>query len=94
MIVWDWLKKKRVIDISLKKRTEGDVTVIYGNNLEMCYLNKVGGDFLALSSDNVTIEEISNIFLRKYDVSADTLQNDLIEIIRDLQWKRIIRLED
>ena len=94
MIVWSWLKNKKIKDISLKKRSEGDVTVIYGKNLEICYLNKVGGEILMLATNNIIIEKIFNQLIAKYDVDDNTLQNDMVEIIRDLQWKRIIRLED
>ena len=128
MIIWDWIKEKKIIDISLKKRKEGNVVVVYGKNLEICYLNKIGGGILYLSADNitikeirecgssfgchrnilfdleehnsisagemkVTIKEISSKLLSKYDVDEKVLHDDLIEIIRDLQWKRIIKLE-
>ena len=93
MIIWDWIKEKKIIDISLKKRKEGNVVVVYGKNLEICYLNKIGGEILYLSADNITIKEISSKLLSKYDVDEKVLHDDLIEIIRDLQWKRIIKLE-
>ena len=93
MIIWDWIKEKKIIDISLKKRKEGNVVVVYGKNLEICYLNKIGGGILYLSADNITIKEISSKLLSKYDVDEKVLHDDLIEIIRDLQWKRIIKLE-
>ena len=48
-LIWDWVKNKRPVDISLKKRIEGDVVVIYGKTLEICYLNKVGSQILQYS---------------------------------------------
>ena len=93
MIIWDWIKEKKIKDISLKKRKEGNVVVVYGKNLEICYLNKVGGEILYLSADNITINEISIKLMSKYDVDEKVLHDDLIEILRDLQWKRIIKLE-
>jgi len=93
MIVWNWVKEKKVADISLKKRKEGNVVIVYGKNLEICYLNKVAGELLMMAKDNISIEEISNKLIAKYDVDEYTLHTDIIEIIRDLQWKRIIRLE-
>ncbi len=94
MIIWDWLKNKKLIDISLKRRKEDNVVVVYGKNLEICYLNKVGGEILMYATSGITIEEISKKLLSKYEVYEKDLQNDMIEIIREMQWKRIVRLEE
>ena len=32
--------------------------------------------------------------LNIYDVSVNDLRNDLIDIIRDLQWKKLLTLEE
>lgn len=42
MITWEWLKHKKLVDISLKKRWEKDIMVLYGKELDICYLNKIG----------------------------------------------------
>lgn len=91
---WSWIKNKRPVDISLKKRTEGSVTIIYGKQLDMCYLNKIAGRFVELSDGNHTVGNIVTKMLLLYDVNEQELQNDIIELIRELQWKRLIKLED
>ena len=92
-LVWDWVKNKRPVDISLKKRMEGDVAVIYGKTLEICYLNKVASQILQYSDGEKTLSEMADQLLRIYDVDEDILQNDIVELIRDMQWKRLVKLE-
>lgn len=92
-LIWDWVKDKRPVDISLKKRMEGDVTVIYGKTLEICYLNKVASRILHYSDGKKTLSEVADQLLNIYDVDENILQNDIVELIRDMQWKRLIKLE-
>ncbi len=92
-LIWDWVKNKRPVDISLKKRIEGDVVVIYGKTLEICYLNKVGSQILQYSDGEKTLSEIADRLLNIYDVDENILQNDIVELIRDMQWKRLVKLE-
>lgn len=93
MITWSWLSNKRPVDVSLKKRIEGTVTVAYSKRLEMCYLNKVAGKVLGLSDGVNTVEDIVRQLLTIYAVDEQELKSDVVDLVRDLQWKRLIRLE-
>lgn len=94
MIVWDWIKNRRPVDISIKKRRDGNIMIIYGKQLEISYLNKTGSYILELSNGRNTVAEIANKLLEVYDVDALELQSDITDLIRELQWKRLIRLEE
>ena len=94
MITWDWIKRKKPVDISMKKRLEEDIMVIYGKGMEICYLNKVGGEIISLSNGKNTIADIFNMLLQTYDVSENELKEDILLLIRELQWKRFVRLEE
>lgn len=93
MVVWKWLENKKPINISLKQRLEGDVTVVCNKNMELHYLNKVAGFIFGLCDGNNTLDDIVIQLLKKFDVEESVLIADLMDIIRDLQFKRIIRLE-
>ena len=68
--------------------------VVYGKTLEISYLNKVGSRILQLSDGNNTIEDICNKLLQIYAVEKNELQADIVDLIRELQWKRLVRLEE
>ena len=94
MIVWEWIKNKKLKDISLKKRREGNILIIYGETLEISYLNKIAAQIMELSNGSNTISDIVDILFKKYDVEENELKIDIITLVRELQWKRIIRLEE
>lgn len=93
MIIWEWIKGKIPVNCYIKKRIEDDVMIIYGKELEICYLNKIGARFIELCDGNNTFDDIVNRLMEVYDVDGNTLKCDIIELSRDLQWKRLIKLE-
>ena len=94
MITWEWLKHKKLVDISLKKRWEKDIMVLYGKELDICYLNKIGGEIISLSNCKNTPSDIADMLLQTYDVDENELREDILCLIRELQWKRLVRLEE
>lgn len=93
MIVWEWIKHKKPVNISLKQRMEGNVVVICSRTLEICYLNKIGGQILEFSDGLNTLDGIAKRLLKIYDVDEQELRSDIVDLIRELQWKRLIKLE-
>lgn len=94
MITWEWLKHKKLVDISLKKRWEKDIMVLYGKELDICYLNKIGGEIISLSNCKNTASDIADMLLQTYDVDENELREDILCLIRELKWKRLVRLEE
>ena len=64
MITWEWLKHKKLVDISLKKRWEKDIMVLYGKELDICYLNKIGGEIISLSNCKNTASDIAILTIK------------------------------
>lgn len=93
MIIWNWLKGKKPVKISLKHRQEGDIMVVCSRDMTLSYLNKTGGFIFELSNGKNTLDNIVRLLLNRFNVEEDVLIADLVDIIRDMQFKRIIRLE-
>ena len=47
-----------------------------------------------LINNKININDIYVKIKSEYDVSEDELQNDIVDFIRDLQWKGLIRLKE
>lgn len=62
--------------------------------LEICYLNKTSGLVLSLCNGKNSIADIRNYMLAHFEVEASELEDDLVNIIRDLQWKQMVVLEE
>lgn len=92
-IIYSWMEKKIPVGQILKCRKNGDFEIVYGNALEICYLNKTSSIILHLCDGNHSIGDIKEYLLNKFDADENALENDLVDIIRDLQWKRLVVLE-
>lgn len=92
-MIYEWMKNKRPHGIFLKKRFNEDMLIVESNDLNIYYLNKTAAFFVNLSDGNHSIEDIKKMMLEKYDVSGQELEYDLVETVRELQWKNLVILE-
>ena len=92
-MIFDWMKNKIPHCAYVKKRMNDDILIVAGKDLMMYYLNPTAAFFFNCIDGKSTIEDIKHNFLQNYDVDEKTLEQDMINLIRDLQWKQIIALE-
>ena len=77
----------------VKRRMNGDVLIICAETLAVYYLNSTAAYFIELSDGRATVGDIKAKFLARYAVDEHELEQDFVEMIRDLQWKHILILE-
>jgi len=92
-MIFAWLENKIPRCSFVKKRMNDDVLIICAENLSIYYLNSTAAFFIELADGKLTVGDIKKKFLARYDVDERELENDFIEMIRDLQWKHILTLE-
>ena len=92
-MIFTWLENKIPHVTFVKKRLNDDVLIICTENLMIYYLNSTAAFFIELADGKSTVGDIKNKFLARYDVDEQELENDFVEMIRDLQWKKILTLE-
>ena len=92
-MIFTWLADKIPRISFVKKRMNYDVLIICADNLMIYYLNTTTAFFIELADGKSTVGEIKKKFLARYDVDERELENDFVEMIRDLQWKKILTLE-
>lgn len=91
-IIYNALKKLYPLASCKKIRREGDIIITLNDDLEINYLNETSAFFLENSIGKNTIESIVQSMLTIYDVDRAILENDIVSLLRDLQWKKLIRL--
>ena len=92
-MIFAWLEGKIPHLSFVKKRVNDDVLIICADNLSIYYLNSTAAFFIELADGKATIGDIKRKFLARYDVDERELEKDFVEMIRDLQWKKILTLE-
>jgi len=94
MITYQHLSTFIPLKQQLKFRREGNIGIV--NNafdFKLMYLNETALTVFDLIDGKKTIADIFEILLNEYDVQKEILELDLVDIIRDFQWGKIIRLK-
>ena len=92
-MIFAWLENKIPRVAFVKKRMNDDILIICTEDLTIYYLNATAAFFIELADGKSSVGEIKKKFLARYDVDERELENDFVEMIRDLQWKKILTLE-
>ena len=92
-MIFAWLENKIPRLSFVKKRMNEDILIICAEDLAIYYLNSTAAFFIELADGTLTVGDIKNKFLARYEVDERELENDFVEMIRDLQWKKILTLE-
>ena len=92
-MIFKWLENKIPRCSFVKRRMNDNVLIICADSLTIYYLNSTAALFIDLADGTTTVGDIKRKFLSRYDVDERELENDLVDMIRDLQWKKILTLE-
>ena len=92
-MIFRWLENKIPRVSFVKRRINDDMLIICADNLTIYYLNSTAAMFIDLADGKSTVGDIKKFFLARYDVDERELETDFVEMIRDLQWKKILTLE-
>ncbi|MDR0522188.1 MAG: PqqD family protein [Planctomycetaceae bacterium] len=70
----------------------GEVAVVANSELDISFFNSTACRFIELADGRRTLADIFDVMQNEYDVDAPVLQTDLIELVRDMQRKRLLTL--
>lgn len=93
MLIFDFVENKIPKLTAVKYRENHEFLMIESANLEIFYLNGTAKDFVLLCNGQNNFSQIKDKLMKIYDVQEDILKNDLIDLIRDLQWKKLMIVE-
>lgn len=93
MLLYNLMKNKMPKLTAIKQKENGDFLVIESRNLEIFYLNETAKHFILLCDSRKTIAEIYKALMAIYEVDEKVLMNDIVDLVRDLQWKKLLTLE-
>lgn len=93
-IIFDKMQNLVPIKNSIKEKQNEPFLIVKSEDLSIYYLNETSKEFYELCDEKNSIKDIYLKLLAMYEVSEDELQQDLIELVRDLQWKKILKLKE
>jgi len=80
--------------IAIKKRLEGEILAVMSADLVLEFLNPVASEFFQLVDGKRSLLEIVEELSQRYDAEFSTIAEDIIELVRNFQRKRILRLNN
>lgn len=66
--------------------------IVSNRNGDIYYLNGIACEMWNMLDGNITVEGLCAKILGEYEVDREILEGDIVSFIRDMQWKRLIRL--
>lgn len=93
-VVYDMVKSFYPIRQCMKLRQDGEFWIVANYNQDIFYLNETAAEFYEACTGENRIMDCFNLMKQQYDISEDELKRDVMELVRNLQWQDIIRLEE
>lgn len=90
---YNFLKDYIPIRNAVKTREDGEFLVALNNSSEIYYLNGMARDIWELIDGTLNIGGLCSKILDEYNVGREVLEDDIVNFIRDLQWKKLIRIK-
>mgnify|MGYP002627035207 CR=1 FL=1 len=92
--VYELLKGYIPIKAARKVRSEGDMIIASNNSGHIYYLNGTAAYIWCIIDGALSIEGLEQKIFAEYKASPERIKNDLVIFIRDMQWKKLIRLKE
>ncbi|MDR1458753.1 MAG: PqqD family protein [Bacteroidales bacterium] len=94
MIAFSYLADYIPVRKELKFRVEGNVGIICNNqDFRVDYLNETALLIFQLIDGKKSVADIAQCLMKELNVNLEILKRDLVEILRNLQWRKIIILK-
>lgn len=77
----------------IKERENEEFLIVSNSKLDIVYLNETSKDFYDFCDGVNNISQIRDKMLALYDISSDILEDDMIALVRDMQWNGLINLK-
>lgn len=87
------LSKARPRNIVLKCKIEDNIMLVVNEEFSLFFLNETAKEFLLRCDGLTSFKEITRQLLGIYEVEEECLVNDLVDVIQDLQKKRLIYID-
>ena len=76
-----------------KARLNGtDFLIVMNDNLETFYLASTAKEIIETISNGIKVDDLYQKMQTEYEIDATTLKSDILEFLKDMQWKRVICL--
>lgn len=91
--VYEKVKTLYPVATAIKARKDGEFLILSNESGDIQFLNDVALEIYHLFNGQNNIESIVSSIYDLYDVDMKELEEDVVGLVRDLQWKHLIKLK-
>lgn len=91
---YEMLKDYVPVKTALKTRREGDMLIASNESGQIYYLNETGAYIWQIIDETSNIENLRQKISDEYKADPERIKEDIINFIRDMQWKKLLRLKE
>lgn len=89
--VYEEVKNLCPVPDVVKSRKDGMYLILVNNKFEFLFLNETASEIYELFNGKRTISDVIEEIFQIYEVSKTDLISDICHLVRDLQWKGMIK---
>jgi hypothetical protein len=94
MTVFSYIVDYIPVRKELKLRIEGNVGIVCNaRDFRVDYLNETALEVFLLIDGRRTVADIIQCFLENVEVDRNVFEKDLVELLRNFQWQKLITLK-
>ena len=91
---YEMLKDYVPVKTALKTRKEGDMLIASNESGQIYYLNETAAYIWCIIDETSSIEDLQQKISEEYKADPERIRNDIVNVIRDMQWKKLLRLKE
>jgi hypothetical protein len=76
-----------------KARKDKDFLIVMNDNLETFYLTATAKEMIETISSGISVDDLYQKFQEDYEVDSITLKSDILDFLKDMQWKCVVSLK-
>lgn len=92
-IIFEKMRELIPLKTCIKERENEEFLIVSNSKLDIVYLNETSKDFYDFCDGINSISQIRDKMFSLYNISSDILEDDMIALIRDMQWNGLINLK-
>ena len=91
---YEMLKDYIPVKTALKTRREGDMLIASNESGHVYYLNETAAYIWCIITGTSSIEDLQQKISDEYKADPERVKEDVVNFIRDMQWKKLLRLKE
>ncbi len=91
-LIYEKYKELLIKPTFRKCRVDNQFLIVMNERLEIFYLTETAKEMMNTISDSIKVDDLFKVFQEQYEVDSLRLKSDIIDFIKDMQWKGIISL--